>query len=110
MAFFIGKNFSAGVRGYRTGIWNSPHDETSSLPESSSIDRGLGASCYRLKQTKTSHFPLQLLCILPEIDQCSTVLIIRTGDLVQQNKDGSLTYKCRRDTQIKLIGQRAEVA
>jgi amino acid adenylation domain-containing protein len=33
----------------------------------------------------------------------------RTGDLVRQNKDGSLTYLGRRDTQIKIRGQRVEV-
>ncbi|KAL4862574.1 hypothetical protein BDV12DRAFT_202932 [Aspergillus spectabilis] len=34
----------------------------------------------------------------------------RTGDLVRQNRDGSLTYLGRRDTQIKIRGQRVEVA
>ncbi|KAE8153733.1 hypothetical protein BDV25DRAFT_149061 [Aspergillus avenaceus] len=33
----------------------------------------------------------------------------RTGDMVQQNADGSLTYLGRRDTQIKVRGQRVEV-
>ena len=33
----------------------------------------------------------------------------RTGDLVRQNKDGSLTYIGRRDTQIKIRGQRVEI-
>ncbi|KAH8660628.1 hypothetical protein BX600DRAFT_523663 [Xylariales sp. PMI_506] len=33
----------------------------------------------------------------------------RTGDLVRQNKDNSLTYLGRRDTQIKINGQRVEV-
>lgn len=33
----------------------------------------------------------------------------RTGDLVRQNRDGSLTYLGRRDTQIKIQGQRVEV-
>jgi len=33
----------------------------------------------------------------------------RTGDLVRQNKDGSLTYLGRRDTQLKVRGQRVEV-
>ncbi|KAL6886034.1 hypothetical protein GGI43DRAFT_418555 [Trichoderma evansii] len=33
----------------------------------------------------------------------------RTGDLVQQNADGSMTYLGRRDTQIKIRGQRVEV-
>ena len=33
----------------------------------------------------------------------------RTGDLVRQNKDGSLIYLGRRDTQIKIRGQRVEV-
>lgn len=33
----------------------------------------------------------------------------RTGDLVRQNKDDSLTYLGRRDTQIKIQGQRVEV-
>lgn len=32
----------------------------------------------------------------------------RTGDLVQQNQDGSITYIGRRDTQIKVRGQRVE--
>jgi amino acid adenylation domain-containing protein len=32
----------------------------------------------------------------------------RTGDLVQQNEDGSITYMGRRDTQIKFNGQRVE--
>ncbi|KAL4815803.1 hypothetical protein BDW67DRAFT_185522 [Aspergillus spinulosporus] len=35
--------------------------------------------------------------------------IYRTGDLVQQNADGSLTYIGRRDTQVKIRGQRVEV-
>ena len=33
----------------------------------------------------------------------------RTGDLVQQNTDGSLIYLGRRDTQIKIRGQRVEI-
>ncbi|KAI7970324.1 hypothetical protein EIK77_000321, partial [Talaromyces pinophilus] len=33
----------------------------------------------------------------------------RTGDLVQQNADGSLTFLGRRDTQIKIRGQRVEI-
>ena len=33
----------------------------------------------------------------------------RTGDLVRQNADGSITYIGRRDTQIKVRGQRVEV-
>ncbi|EGX96627.1 non-ribosomal peptide synthase, putative [Cordyceps militaris CM01] len=32
----------------------------------------------------------------------------RTGDLVQRNKDGSITFVGRRDTQVKLRGQRVE--
>jgi hypothetical protein len=35
--------------------------------------------------------------------------VYRTGDLVRQNEDGSLTYISRRDTQIKLRGQRVEI-
>ncbi|KAJ0414842.1 hypothetical protein BJY00DRAFT_318414 [Aspergillus carlsbadensis] len=35
--------------------------------------------------------------------------LYRTGDLVQQNADGSITYIGRRDTQIKVRGQRVEV-
>ncbi|KAL3453178.1 hypothetical protein BJX65DRAFT_302095 [Aspergillus insuetus] len=35
--------------------------------------------------------------------------LYRTGDLVQQNSDGSITYIGRRDTQIKVRGQRVEV-
>ncbi|KAK8150330.1 hypothetical protein G3M48_002611 [Beauveria asiatica] len=34
----------------------------------------------------------------------------RTGDLVQQNPDGSVTFVGRRDTQVKLRGQRVEFA
>ncbi|THC88469.1 hypothetical protein EYZ11_012084 [Aspergillus tanneri] len=33
----------------------------------------------------------------------------RTGDMVQQNPDGSLTYLGRRDTQVKIRGQRVEI-
>ncbi|THC87865.1 hypothetical protein EYZ11_012689 [Aspergillus tanneri] len=33
----------------------------------------------------------------------------RTGDIVQQNADGSLTYIGRRDTQVKIRGQRVEI-
>ncbi|KAF2257486.1 acetyl-CoA synthetase-like protein, partial [Lojkania enalia] len=33
----------------------------------------------------------------------------RTGDIVQQNADGSLTYLGRRDTQVKIRGQRVEM-
>nr|QIW91877.1 NRPS [Phialomyces arenicola] len=33
----------------------------------------------------------------------------RTGDLVRQNEDGSITHLGRRDTQIKIRGQRVEV-
>ncbi|KAL4815804.1 hypothetical protein BDW67DRAFT_185523 [Aspergillus spinulosporus] len=35
--------------------------------------------------------------------------IYRTGDLVQQHLDGSLTYLGRRDTQVKIRGQRVEI-
>ncbi|KAL9629980.1 MAG: hypothetical protein Q9204_004968 [Flavoplaca sp. TL-2023a] len=33
----------------------------------------------------------------------------RTGDLVRQNRDGSLTHLARRDTQVKIRGQRVEL-
>jgi amino acid adenylation domain-containing protein/non-ribosomal peptide synthase protein (TIGR01720 family) len=33
----------------------------------------------------------------------------RTGDLVQQNQDGTITYLGRRDTQVKIRGQRVEI-
>lgn len=33
----------------------------------------------------------------------------RTGDLVRQNRDGSLTHLGRRDTQVKIRGQRVEI-
>nr|BAN91482.1 putative Echinocandin B nonribosomal peptide synthase [Aspergillus spinulosporus] len=35
--------------------------------------------------------------------------IYRTGDLVRQNTDGSFTYLGRRDTQVKIRGQRVEI-
>ncbi|KAL4789174.1 hypothetical protein BDV19DRAFT_395291 [Aspergillus venezuelensis] len=35
--------------------------------------------------------------------------IYRTGDLVRQNIDGSFTYLSRRDTQVKIRGQRVEI-
>ncbi|RDW83774.1 Non-ribosomal peptide synthetase [Aspergillus mulundensis] len=35
--------------------------------------------------------------------------IYRTGDLVRQNVDGSFTYLSRRDTQVKIRGQRVEI-
>ncbi|KAL6231349.1 hypothetical protein BDW75DRAFT_243990 [Aspergillus navahoensis] len=35
--------------------------------------------------------------------------IYRTGDLVRQNTDGSFTYLSRRDTQVKIRGQRVEI-
>ncbi|KAK9778105.1 putative Carrier domain-containing protein [Seiridium cardinale] len=35
--------------------------------------------------------------------------LYRTGDLVRRNADGSLTYVGRRDTQVKLRGQRVEL-
>ncbi|KAF1951517.1 nonribosomal peptide synthase [Byssothecium circinans] len=39
----------------------------------------------------------------------STVRMYKTGDLVRYNSDGSLTYVSRKDTQIKLNGQRIEI-
>ncbi|KAJ5782044.1 hypothetical protein N7457_003818 [Penicillium paradoxum] len=35
--------------------------------------------------------------------------LYKTGDLVQYNEDGSLTFMCRKDTQVKIRGQRFEL-
>ncbi|KAG0157832.1 hypothetical protein PDIDSM_5342 [Penicillium digitatum] len=36
--------------------------------------------------------------------------LYKTGDIVRYNSDGSLTFVCRKDTQIKINGQRVELA
>ncbi|KAL4995961.1 hypothetical protein BDV10DRAFT_187567 [Aspergillus recurvatus] len=41
--------------------------------------------------------------------QASERRLYRSGDLVRQNKDGSLVHMGRRDTQVKIRGQRVEI-
>ncbi|RDH30162.1 hypothetical protein BDQ94DRAFT_173144 [Aspergillus welwitschiae] len=36
--------------------------------------------------------------------------LYKTGDIVRYNSDGSLTFVCRKDTQVKINGQRVELA
>ncbi|KAL3429906.1 hypothetical protein BDV09DRAFT_200156 [Aspergillus tetrazonus] len=43
------------------------------------------------------------------LTESSGCRIYRTGDLVRQNTDGSFTYLGRRDTQVKIRGQRVEI-
>ncbi|KAL4865749.1 hypothetical protein BDV12DRAFT_174019 [Aspergillus spectabilis] len=68
---------------------------------------------YLHDQQKTKHAFITNPAFLKEIGTQSTNpsegRMYRTGDLVRLNEDGSLTHLGRRDTQIKIRGQRVEV-
>lgn len=60
-------------------------------------------------KTATSFVSDPHWCRRPEFSSTSTRRFYRTGDLVRQNLDGSLVYIGRRDTQVKINGQRVEI-
>ncbi|KAF2158292.1 hypothetical protein M409DRAFT_33925, partial [Zasmidium cellare ATCC 36951] len=59
--------------------------------------------------TKTAAAFISDPVFVQELGLCPSRRMYRTGDIVQQNADGSLTYLGRRDTQVKIRGQRVEI-
>lgn len=58
---------------------------------------------------KTAALFIEDPAFMAEMDVQRGHRLYRTGDLVRQNKDGSLTHLGRRDTQVKIRGQRVEI-
>lgn len=73
------------------------------------IDGPMLARGYLNDDKKTSDAFIENPAFMKDLDVQQGDRFYRTGDLVRQNKDGSLTHLGRRDTQVKIRGQRVEI-
>uniref|UniRef100_A0A093UUI8 Nonribosomal peptide synthetase 8 n=1 Tax=Talaromyces marneffei PM1 TaxID=1077442 RepID=A0A093UUI8_TALMA len=73
------------------------------------IEGPLLARGYVNDPVKTNNAFITDPCFIRQLKLGSGRRMYRTGDIVQQNSDGSLTYLGRRDTQVKIRGQRLDV-
>lgn len=73
------------------------------------IDGPMLARGYLNDDKKTSAAFIENPAFLKDLDVQQGDRFYKTGDLVRQNKDGSLTHLGRRDTQVKIRGQRVEI-
>ena len=73
------------------------------------IDGPMLARGYLNDDKKTSAAFIEDPAFLKDMDVQPGNRFYKTGDLVRQNKDGSLTHLGRRDTQVKIRGQRVEI-
>lgn len=73
------------------------------------IDGPMLARGYLNDDKKTSAAFIENPTFLKDMDVEPGTRFYRTGDLVRQNRDGSLTHLGRRDTQVKIRGQRVEI-
>ncbi|EEQ35622.1 peptide synthetase [Microsporum canis CBS 113480] len=74
------------------------------------VQGGTLARCYLLDETKTADAFIKNLSFHPTPDDREHSRFYKTGDLVRYNIDGSITYLGRKDTQVKLRGQRIELS
>ena len=73
------------------------------------IDGPLLARGYLNDDKKTAAAFIENPAFLKTLDVQQSDRFYKTGDLVRQNQDGSLTHLGRRDTQVKIRGQRVEI-
>jgi acyl-coenzyme A synthetase/AMP-(fatty) acid ligase len=74
------------------------------------IEGHILARVYLNDQDKTNAAFISLPDWLMQNDPSRCGRLYKTGDLVSYNADGSLTYHFRKDTQVKIRGQRVELA
>ena len=106
----------ASIVGFPTGtrLWVTQitdHDQLCPIGVTGEllIDGPMLARGYLKDDEKTTAAFINYPAFLKDLDVQRGDRFYKTGDLVRQNKDGSVTHLGRRDTQVKIRGQRVEI-
>lgn len=108
----IGTSAANIGRGHRTSTWIVNHeDHTRLLPVGATgellIEGHILCSGYLNKPDRTAEFFIRSPPWLESVRRNS--MLYKTGDLVRYNADGSISFVGRKDTQVKMNGQRFEL-